>query len=327
MVDLPTPIKKQLADIDKLYEQPAPAEAAVEGEPAAATETPEPAPSGENVAQAESPSQAPAPEATSPAPAPAQEDPVWEKRYKTLQGLHNQNMADLKGRLQARDSELATLRKEVEELKKAKPAPTVDPKDAEAFGEDLIAMVQRVVEAKLGHSGAQAESRIADLETRLEGTRNVAAQTAEGLFIQNLAVQVPDYETLNFDQGFLDWLAQMDEVYGEPRQAALDRAVNALDAVRVARVFNAYKATLAPPVQQPAAPAKPSPQSQLERQVAPRASSSPAAQAPEPQRTYTASEVTKFYDDVSKGRYAGRQEEMIRKEAAINAALAEGRIA
>ena len=323
MADLPTPIKKQLAEIEELYKSQAPAPGATEGDLVPESETPAP----ESAVEAPAPQPDPAAQPEAPAdPAPAQEDPLWEKRYKTLQGIHRQNVDDYKGRVKERDSVIAELQQQIAELKASKPAPTVDPKDVETFGEDLIAVVQRIVDAKLGHSGAQAESRFADLETRLSGTTNFVAQTAEGLFLQHLASQVPDYEAINVDEGFLQWLAQPDDVYGEPRQAALDRATQVLDAGRVARIFNAYKATLAP-VQQPAQqPARTSPQAQLERQVAPRASSSSAPQAPAAKRIYTAAEVGKFYDDVAKGRYASRQDEMKREEAAINAALAEGRI-
>ena len=328
MVDLPTPVKKQLAQIEELYKQPAatPAEGA-EGGQLPADETPAPD-AAQHVVEPAQDAPAPAAEAPTeaPAPAPAQDPNPWEQRYKTLQGLHNRNVEDLKGRVKARDAEIAEMRKQLAELQAARPAPAVDPRDAETFGEDLVAMVQRVVEARLGHSGAQTDSRMADLESRLEGTTNVVAQTAESLFLQHLGRQVADYEAINVDQGFLDWLAQPDEVYGEPRQNALDRAVNALNADHAARIFKAYKATLAPAQPPAETPAQPSPKAQLAKQVAPRTASSAAPQAPQAKRVYSAAEVTKFYDDVAKGRYASRPDDARREEAAINAALAEGRI-
>lgn len=328
MVELPTPVKRQLEEIERLY-APAevPAEAAAEeGQQVVPTpETPAPAP----VQDAETPVEAaePAEQEVKPAPAPAQEPEgkVWEHRYKTLQGLHNQQMADMKSRLKDRDRQMADLQKQVAELQVTKAAPTVDQKDVETFGEDLIAAVQRVVDARLGATGAQVDSRFAQVESQLQGATSAAAQTAEMLFLERLGGLVPDYQEINLDQGFLDWLAESDEVYGVPRQDALDRAAGSLDAQRVARVFQAYKATLAP-VAQPTDPQVRSPKSQLEKQVAPRASSSPSPQAPAPKRSYSAADVQKFYDDVAKGRYAYRQDEMNREEAAINAALAEGRI-
>ena len=322
MATLPSPIQKQLDEIEQLYSQPAPEPAVEDGQATTATEAPAPAPADD--APAAQPTAAPQSEAPADG-TPAQEDPIWEKRYKTLQGIHRQNLDDYKSRVRERDAAITDLQKQINELKASKPAPAVDPKDVETFGEDLIAVVQRIVDAKLGHTGAQADSRIADLETRLQGTTTVVAQTAESLFLQHLEARVPDYQAINVEQGFLDWLAQPDDVYGEPRQAALDRATNALNAEHVARIFNAYKASVAPA--QPATPpARTSPQAQLERQVAPRTSSTAAPQAPAQKRAYSASEVTKFYDDVAKGRYASRMDEMRREEAAINAALAEGRI-
>ena len=178
MVDLPTPVKKQLAQIEELYKQPAatPAEGA-EGGQLPADETPAPD-AAQPVVEPAQDAPAPAAEAPTeaPAPAPAQDPNPWEQRYKTLQGLHNRNVEDLKGRVKARDAEIAEMRKQIAELQAARSAPAVDPRDAETFGEDLVAMVQRVVEARLGHSGAQTDSRMADLESRLEGTTNAVAQ-------------------------------------------------------------------------------------------------------------------------------------------------------
>lgn len=330
MANLPTPIRKQLEQIEELYKPAAalaPAEG--EGEPAPAPEPPADEPEAVENTQTETPSTDAAVPAEPPAPAPApvQDDEAkWEHRFKTLQGMHNQNMADSKRRLQEANALVADLKKQIASIKAEKAAPTVDPKDVETFGEDLLGMVQRVVDAKLGHTQAQMDNRLVDLESQVQGTVQTVTGNAEALFLDRLAAMVPDYEAVNVEQGLLDWLAIVDPIYGEPRQAALDRAVAALNPVAVAAIFNAYKA--AKGAAAAPAPGKPSPQSQLAKQASPRGSSStpPAAPAAS-KRIYRQSEVAQFYDDVTKGRYRGRQEEMKREEAAINAALAEGRIA
>ncbi len=331
MADLPTPIRKQLEQIEELY-KPADALASAEGgERADATEPPVEPPAPVEGEQIETTSQEPAAPAEPPAPAPAQaqdDAAKWEHRFKTLQGMHNQNMADSKRRLEEANKQTAELKKQLARLQAEKAAPSVDPKDVETFGEDLLGMVQRVVDAKLGHTRAQVDSRIVDLESQVQGTAQAVAGNAEAVFFDRLAAMVPDYEAVNAEQGLLDWLTIVDPIYGEPRQAALDRAVNALNPVAVAAIFNTYKATKGGTNPPQPAPGKPTPQSQLEKQASPRGSSStpPAAPAAS-KRVYSQHEIAKFYDDVTKGRYRGRQEEMKREEAAINAALAEGRIA
>ena len=324
MATLPTPIRKQLDQIEELY-KPADALASAEGgEQAPATEPPAPV-DGTQTEPASQTAAAPA-EPPAPQPTPVQDDVAkWEHRYKTLQGMHNQNMADQKRRLDDANKQIADLKKTVSEMRAERATPTVDPKDVETFGEDLLSMVNRVVDAKLGHANAQMDSRFAGLENQTSQVAQTVAGNAEALFFERLAALVPDYEALNVEQGMLDWLAVVDPIYGEPRQAALDRAVGALNPTAVAAVFKAYKAAKEVP---PAPPASnPTPQAQLAKQVSPRGSSSTPNAAPAPStRIYSQAEVAKFYDDVTKGRYRGRNDDMKREEAAINAAIAEGRI-
>lgn len=273
-------------------------------------------------ATAEVPAAPPAP--PSPAPAPtASEEKTWEQRFKTLQGLHNSNIADLKARLNAANAqtEALTARLEAMTAKPAEKSPQLDPKDAEMFGDDMVDMVKRVAETMFGSAVSAFDTRIAALEQRLDMTASTTSRTAEEVFYDRLGSMVPDYEAINADEGFLAWLAEVDPVYGLPRQAALDNAAKAMDVARVARVFQAFKAMSAPV---PAA--SPAPSAQLEKQLAPQSAASAPPRQPTQKSFMTVAEVQAFYRDVQTGKYTGREKEAAAREAAINLALAEGRI-
>ena len=71
---------------------------------------------------------------------------------------------------------------------------------------------------------------------------------------------------------------------------------------------------------------RPSPNPQLQKQVAPgRSRSGSAPNSGEP-ATYTPADITQFFTDVRKGKYKGREDERGRIERDIFAAQAEGRI-
>jgi hypothetical protein len=251
-----------------------------------------------------------------PAPAPVAPKDDFEHKYKVLQGMYAADVTRLNKQSGAVTSQLQTLAAELQALKAVREAPTqpapADPKDLENFGADLIEMVQRYAERK----AAETESRIAALERQVLGVTQSTAATLEQSFYATVDQLVPDWRELNENPRWLAWLGEVDPVYGAPRQAALNAAHQKMDAPRVAAVFNAYKATV---------PAPP-PQSSLANQVAPSGAASvvPASTAPKP--VFSEKSITDFYNDLGRGKYAGRQAEADAIEAQINAAVAEGRV-
>lgn len=320
MSKLPKRIQAQLDQANALYTAAAPAQAAP-AEPAPVEPQPEP------VALVEA---APAEPTPAPAPAPAvQKDPeeTWEHRYRTLQGIHGKNVEDLKSRLHGIEQQNRQLAAQLEAATKAAATPPKpDPKDVETFGQDLVEMVQRQVEGMISGAAKQFDERLNAFEQKLTGTTKAVAQTAEEIFLSRLKEQVPNYVEINGDQDFLTWLAEIDDVYGLPRQSALTNAADALDADRVAKVFKAFLATKTPaPAPAPAAAPARTSASDLERQITPSTVATAPAASAQPE-SYSVKDVNAFYDDVRKGKYRGREQLAAEIEVRINRALAEGRI-
>jgi len=312
---LPPSIQKQVEQAEAILSQ---VNAAQASEPAVAAPPVEAVPASQEtvaVEPAAAPAQAPV------AAKPADGEETWEKRYKTLQGFHNQNIQDLKRRLGEQQERSQSLAAKLAEMEAAKPEPVVDPKDAEVFGTDLVDMVKRVAETMFGSAAKQFDVRLAKLEQQLTGTSEVVAKTADEIFVDRLKALVPDFEEINVSEGFLAWLDEVDSVYGVPRQAALTAAGDARDVNRVAQVFLAYKRSLAPTHVEPQTPAP----SKLDTQVSPRTSAAAAAPT-QVRNTFTVAEVQAFYRDVQVGKYRGREAEADRLEAMYNDALAEGRL-
>jgi hypothetical protein len=281
-----------------------------------------PAPAVEQVQQA-SPQPQPAPEATPP----VQKTDEWETRYKVLQGKYNAEVPDLHRKVHTLEQNLQQTIQKLDEVSQVKtqpePVKAVDPKDAENFGSDLVEMVHRVASAALANVHSSLDGKLSKLVTEIEAlkqqqvsTTQTVALTAEQSFFDKLGKLMPEWEAINADPRFLAWLADVDPVYGLPRQAALRRAQDSLNADHAAAVFKAFKG-----------PEQPKPQAPdpLEQQVSPKSS---GAEAPQPvnSQIISAAQITKFYDEVRKGEWRGREQEAQRIEGLINAALAEGRV-
>lgn len=325
-VRLPRSIAQQVEAADEIQRQMQTQTAA---NPLDALIAPEPAPTP---TPAPAPVAAPAPVEPTPQPASAPQPDNWEHKFKTLQGMfrvevNNQVAANLEQSRQREETLLRSvqqLEQRMGELQTAKPNVAMDPKDVEAFGLEMIEMVRRQASQEIASvvqtALAEINTRLGNLERQAQGLGKSVAMTAEQTFYSDLARMVPDWKQLNTDSGFLDWLGQVDPVYQEPRQTALDRAVQMFSADRAAAVFSAFKATKAP------TPSQQANQRELESQVAPSRSASSPAPAETAKPMVSQTDIVKFYDDMRRGVYAGREDYAARIEAGINQAIAEGRV-
>lgn len=290
---------------------------------ATANTPPQPAePQPQEVAQPAAPApvaQPAPPAATAPAPAPAPD--VWEQRYKSLQGIHRSQTEQFQ-QLQQRLSALEAARTAAPTPPAEAPKPPVNPKDVEAFGLDMVEMVQRLVDQNLtqarqviAQSFDALNAQIEALAAKIDGTSQHVAKTAEDLFFDSLTKQVPDWAAINEHEGFLRWIAEVDPLYNLPRQAALNDAQAKGDANRAAAVFRAFLSTVAKPAA-PGPTESPTPRST--------GGAPPAPSSAKP--TYSSAEVQAFYNDVRRGAYRGNEPLRLQREAQYNAAMAEGRI-
>lgn len=263
-------------------------------------------PEGEAAPPPEAP---PAPEP--PPPEPPKPDDKWEHRYKVLEGKYKAEVP----RLAADNRELRQkLNQALADIEDLKNRPTQDtlikPEDREKYGDDLLDVIKRAAKEET----AVKDVEIQTLKKKLDNFETTAAKNTEMEFYNSLSNAVPDWPTLNNDEGFLNWLDEHDELTGQKRQDLLDAAYSAYDANRVARFFKAYTALTQKNVQ--------SSQSALAAQVAPE---SGRVQTPPPgKRTWTRGEVKSFYDQCRQGKVS--EKDMVAIEAEIQMAAAEGRI-
>ncbi len=260
--------------------------------------------------------QPPAESIETPAPQPPTDstppqEESWEHRFKVLQGKYNAEVPrfahenkDLKSRLQSLEDQL-------EEMKNAKPPELlVKPEEIEQYGEGLIDVARRVAREEL----ASKDAMIAKLRSEIDSVKSVQSHVVQDSFFRSLTEMVPDWEALNADANFLNWLDEVDDLTGETRQALLGRAEQSRDPVRAAKFFNTYKKMSQTWAAKSAA--------SLEQQIVPSTNQAPST--PQAKKIWTRAEITNFYDRVRRGSISDA--DAIAIEADIASASVEGRI-
>jgi hypothetical protein len=263
-----------------------------------------------------------------PEPKPVVPEETWERKYLTLKGMYDAEvprlhaqMRELNGQVQSLIAENATAKAQQSVAQPTSSKTLITEQDKEAFGSDLLDLIDRASEQKVAEfrsHNSQLMDEIRELKGKLGNVSERQVVSDKDRFLAKLEAQVPNWETLNVDQGFLAWLAEVDPIYGLPRQVALSNAYESSDADRTATIFKQYQNTLAPTQQRPS--------QQLQSQVAPtrsRASSAPATSAGD-KPIYSQDQIANFYNEWIKGHIDPAEAERIEKD--INAAYSEGRI-
>jgi len=252
----------------------------------------------------------------------------WAHKYHTLKGMYDAEVPRLHSQVREMQTQIQQLiaDKAAVEATKVEQKQVVESliteQDKEAFGPDLIDLIERATESKVGtlrEREAQLVQEIKELKGQLGSVSERQVVSDKDRFLMGLGQQVSDWEALNVDQGFLAWLQQVDPVYGVPRQAALSNAYEVLDVTRVANIFKAYKQTL------PQTPAPSKAKQELQRQVAPtrtRSTTTPSDNVND--KIFTNQDIEQFYNDWRRGFYD--EQEAADMEKQIHTAIAEGRI-
>lgn len=256
-------------------------------------------------------------------------DEKWSQKYHTLKGMYDAEVPRLHSQvreMQAQIQQLIADKAAIEATKTAevpKVASLITDEDKEAFGPDLIDLIERATDSKvasLRDREAQLMNEIKELKGQLGSVTERQVVSEKDRFLAGLSQQVPDWETLNVDPGFLEWLQEVDPVYGIPKNVALTNAYENGDVMRVANIFKTYKSTLAP-----VPPKAKSNQQELQRQVAPtRTRSGTPPTSSESEQYFTNQDIEQFYSDWRRGLYDDAEAAVMEKQ--IHAAAAEGRI-
>lgn len=268
--------------------------------------------------------------------------PTYAQRWRSLQGIvaSQKNQLDVANqRIASMEQVIAMMQVPATAPQQVTEAPTfITDKDREEYGADMVDFAVRAakqetaeVRAELNKANQmiqQLGQQLNQLQGQVVPTVQRVAQnqqrTAKQEFFAALGQRIPNWEAINADQRFHNWLLTPDPMTGIQPQTYLENAQQSLDVDRTTAIFNTYlSATGAPPQAQ----SRTAPTSELEQQIAPgRSLTAPAPSANEA-RKWTRAEVKKLYDDKLRGLFKGREAEFATLEKDFFAAQREGRIA
>lgn len=303
-----------------------------------AAATAEPSPPAESSADAAT-TQTPEPATNDQTAAPQRDDEnseTYAQRWRSLQGVYNvtaQKARDLESRTQNLEALIQSMKAPA---KASEPTVTkfLTDSDTTEYGADAVDFTKRAAREEL----APVMAAIAELRAqvdRLQGVTPVVNQlvnsqrmTAEERFFADIAREIPDWQKVNSDPKFQDWLLSPDPMTGITRQTYLEDAQRSFDSARATNIFKIWSQVPGVPRASNDAPrATPNKaSSELERQIAPGRHNAASVPAPTQEKQWTPQEITGFYADVRNGKYKSREADRERLERDIFLAQREGRI-
>ena len=303
---------EELAALEQQLQAPVEPETAPDGQTEDAHPTPEPSP--------EPVTAAPVASTDVPHPEP-QEVPEekWEHKYRRLQGKYDAEVP----RLHAQVRELQGVLAQMQQQMQAPPPPAEQPKepdkyvsdeDVANYGEDFVDIQRRITLDATRDLRKQVEDLKAQLAQQGSQVQSVS-------FEAQLLKAVPDFEQINADPAWIEWLNEVDPLIRAPRRAIAQQAFVAGDVEAVKSYVDLWRKSQAPAQPAPAV----SRQQELQRQVQP---SRATASAPTSggKKTYTLGEAEALFNRIQHLTAQGRIDEAKRLDAEISAAYAEGRI-
>lgn len=194
---------------------------------------------------------------------------TWEHKYRVLQGKYNADIKklnddlrdaqqgtqapSLQNRLQSLETENTQLKQQLEQQQQVSAQPSgeiqLNQKLVDEYGEDFARAVAE--QASAGNSGTSAEIQrlsnlVNSLQSKLTQTEQATNETAGNMRMRELNAELSkhniDFEQVNTDPMFHEWLSAYDDASGEQRNTLMNNAFNRGDINRTVYFFKAFKA-------------------------------------------------------------------------------------
>jgi hypothetical protein len=257
------------------------------------------------------------------APKPKRTD--WKGKYQTeAKRLAGIKASSDREKFETRQT-IARLQSQVEELNN-RPVAEVDPfkdifsqEDADVVGDEAIDIVKRASKAAAERSTSELRKELAKLKKDAEDKATRDAKSAEDnkydSFLDRLESKKDNWEAINRDPAFINYLSEVDRDSGYTRQELFHRAEGNGDVGRIVSFMNDFESK--------ANPGK----KELEEKIGPTGIPSPSVPvAKEGVTILDGSYVDKYFDDVLRGKYRGNPALRQERQLEIDIALSEGRV-
>lgn len=263
----------------------------------------------------------------------------WEHKYRRLQGKYDAEVPRLHGEIrelkqrvqqvQAESAQAAQAQQAKESAAEQESAPKdrlVTDKDVEAFGDDLIDLQRRVAQEVSG----EFDAKLSRLREENESLRKQVTQVEGVSFESRLNQTIPDFQQINNDERWVQWLDEFDPLIQGPRRSVAQSAYARGDVDAVKAYVDLFKQTITEPEPSQSSArkpeVKPERQAELQRQVQPSKSSAPTGTTQPGGRMLSSQDFERGMSRAAKMMQQGKYDEAAALESEMSAALSEGRI-
>lgn len=268
---------------------------------------------------------------------PSQESPQdgFEHKYKVLQGKYNAEMPRLQNQVSELYQHLSRLQQENEQLKtqskeseipKMPEYEEIDPESLTEYGDEFGKMAKQL--NTLAQENRQLQDELKSIKDSTQKVQQTQHSSREEQFWDRLSNLVPNWDEVNQNQDFLNWLTEEDPVSGTVRQQILEHHRNNLDVNKVARVFKAWLDQSGQSVkkQDTQLSGESKPKKEGPKNVQPEASRAEEPEEISQGRTWTRAQIKRHYDDMARGAWENREDEWKKIERQMLQAVQEGRV-
>lgn len=279
------------------------------------------------------------PEAKAEPQKPAED---FEHKYKVLKGKYDAEVPRLSRQIAELNGQLEGMREMIASMQKPTPAaaassstdltPDISAEEIDEYGEELIELIGKKAKQVAKGEIDRLNSQIEDLKKQLGGVSQTVVENARDKMLGQLTDEVANWQMINRQPEFLDWLDRVDPYSGSVRGVMLRQAYAANDAPRVIAFFKGFlqehAAITSPATMDSTEMNGGTPTVDLNEQVAPGRTkrSTGVVGAQKEKRIWTQAQIADFYKQVQMGKYRNKDAEKHRIEADIVAAAREGRI-
>jgi hypothetical protein len=235
----------------------------------------------------------------------------WEQRFNVIQGKYNHEVPLLAQQVKQLMDEVKVLKQEkTDELADVSSELEFSPEDFEDYGDEFV---------KLAKAFKAVEARNKQLEQLAQTMQTSQAGRDGNTFKAEMTRLCPKWETINDNPNFITWLQEEEGISGRTRHYFLNEAHQALNAVKVANIFNKFVEESAIPEGKNKKPGN------KNKEVSPNSAKVEGApQGKEKVKYWKRSEIAKFYRDLSDDKIPAKVAKKL--EADIFLANQEGRI-
>jgi hypothetical protein len=243
--------------------------------------------------------------------------PDYEQMYKSLQGMYNKDRKDLQA-LQAQMAELQNKQTQVPAEQPA-PKPVITDQEREEYGEDLIALMERLVDSKLPQVQNNYQKDLEEVKKTVASLSEADFGLHKANFINQVKAQVPNFDTIEADPNFSNWLDAPEPFTGVARRVLLHDTLSSNDPDRAVAFYTAFEGTkggvtpapTTPPVQKAIV---------ATQHATPKVGRGAIPQSPQPQNNAESiNEAVRLHRAaVERGDYNGRQADLDKASLALD---------